>query len=269
MSKFLVIILWLFLGFFYWWVGDRCCTDHAKEEVAVVEQPAPVPAPKKQGPLLFSLSEDSTITNPKTRGYLEGIVGNVGDKERLHLVGQYAKEEINDSKFATLGLARAYATKVLLARYTDTTGITIGAELIPSSKAPEDDYFTAVRFEKKRSSEKIKEINDRTLIYFPYNSTNKLSDEEIEAYLDDVAERVKSSGEKVELVGHTDSFGDAPYNYQLGLQRAKVISAYLKNKGVPSSQLITESKGETTPIAPNNTKEGRAKNRRTELIITK
>ena len=114
----------------------------------------------------------------------------------------------------------------------------------------------------------IVEIDDRTLIYFPYNSTKRLEDDEIESYLDAVAVRLNKTGEKVYLTGHTDSFGDASYNYQLGLSRAKIIQRYLMGKGVPSDRIQVDSKGETSPIAPNNTETGRSKNRRTELVIT-
>ncbi|MCL4115904.1 UNVERIFIED_CONTAM: hypothetical protein GTU68_053527 [Idotea baltica] len=114
-----------------------------------------------------------------------------------------------------------------------------------------------------------KVIEDKTLIYFPYNSTDKLSDREIESYLDDVAARVISSGERVQLTGHTDSKGDAEYNMGLGRSRAVVIRDYLVSKGVTRNKVVVRSEGETSPVATNATSEGRAQNRRTELQIIK
>jgi len=78
---------------------------------------------------------------------------------------------------------------------------------------------------------------------------------------------VKSSGQKVRLTGHTDSLGNDAYNMNLGRQRANIIKNYLMEQGVPSSQIIAQSRGESQPIASNATEQGRAKNRRTELQI--
>ncbi|MCL4165843.1 UNVERIFIED_CONTAM: hypothetical protein GTU68_047178, partial [Idotea baltica] len=92
---------------------------------------------------------------------------------------------------------------------------------------------------------------------------------EVENYLDDVADRVKKSGERVRLTGHTDSFGDDASNQRLGQNRADIIKRYLVSKGVASSKILTASKGESSPLTTNATKAGRAENRRTELQIIK
>ncbi|MCL4132820.1 UNVERIFIED_CONTAM: hypothetical protein GTU68_002768 [Idotea baltica] len=118
-------------------------------------------------------------------------------------------------------------------------------------------------------TQKIKEIQDRTLIYFPYNSTNKLNDAEVEKYLDALAIKIIKSNNRVRLTGHTDNKGTPEYNLELGQNRAEVIKSYLLSKGVQHENLVTLSKGEVQPISENETEQGRAQNRRTELEIIK
>jgi len=112
-------------------------------------------------------------------------------------------------------------------------------------------------------------VESSTSIYFPYNSTQKLSAGEIDTYLTQVANRVKGSGESVRLEGHTDSAGPSDGNQRLGLSRAKIIKQNLVSKGVSSAKISVSSMGETQPVATNATSAGRALNRRTELTIIK
>ncbi|HTD41930.1 MAG TPA: OmpA family protein [Mucilaginibacter sp.] len=69
------------------------------------------------------------------------------------------------------------------------------------------------------------------------------------------------------VVGHTDSTGTASHNMDLSVRRAASVRSYLINDGVDGSRLTTQGKGETEPIADNRTTEGRAQNRRVEIVI--
>jgi OOP family OmpA-OmpF porin len=90
--------------------------------------------------------------------------------------------------------------------------------------------------------------------------------DEDKAILDPVAESLKANpGTKVEVQGHTDSTGADKHNMDLSEKRAHSVRDYLISKGVAETQLTWKGYGETKPIADNKTKEGRAKNRRTEL----
>lgn len=74
---------------------------------------------------------------------------------------------------------------------------------------------------------------------------------------------------RVEIVGHTDSVGDAQLNQRLSRDRAEAVATYLVLQGVPTQRLTVEGYGESLPIADNNTAEGRSKNRRIELNFLK
>ena len=68
--------------------------------------------------------------------------------------------------------------------------------------------------------------------------------------------------------GHTDDVGKESYNIKLSERRAKAVSDYLKNAGIPASRLIVEWYGEAQPIAENNSTANKSLNRRVEFVIT-
>lgn len=72
----------------------------------------------------------------------------------------------------------------------------------------------------------------------------------------------------VEVQGHTDNVGKHDYNMDLSQRRAQSVRTYLINQGVPAERLTANGYGPDKPIDDNNTKAGRAKNRRVEFNIT-
>jgi OOP family OmpA-OmpF porin len=74
---------------------------------------------------------------------------------------------------------------------------------------------------------------------------------------------------KVEVDGHTDSTGTAAYNMTLSVKRAEAIKDHFVSRGIDPNRLTTKGFGFTNPAASNDTKEGRAKNRRVELTPVK
>lgn len=72
---------------------------------------------------------------------------------------------------------------------------------------------------------------------------------------------------KVEIAGHTDSKGSPKKNLQLSQKRAKSVHQYLIAKKIPEKRFVAKGYGQEQPIADNNSEEGRAKNRRFELIV--
>lgn len=69
------------------------------------------------------------------------------------------------------------------------------------------------------------------------------------------------------VIGHTDSTGTASHNMDLSIRRASAVKSYLVSNGVAGGRLTTQGKGETEPVAPNSTADGRAQNRRVEIVI--
>ncbi|MHC8292311.1 OmpA family protein [Pseudomonas sp. LB3P58] len=73
----------------------------------------------------------------------------------------------------------------------------------------------------------------------------------------------------IKVIGHTDSVGSDTYNQALSERRASSVAAYLLSQGVAPDKLTSEGKGQSQPVADNETEEGRAKNRRVELHINR
>jgi OOP family OmpA-OmpF porin len=71
---------------------------------------------------------------------------------------------------------------------------------------------------------------------------------------------------RIMAVGHTDSVGSDAYNLKLGERRAKAVADHLSSEGVSPSRIDVRSEGEARPVASNATAEGRAENRRVEII---
>jgi OOP family OmpA-OmpF porin len=71
----------------------------------------------------------------------------------------------------------------------------------------------------------------------------------------------------VEIQGHTDNTGPAEYNLMLSQKRAESAMNYLVDKGVDPARLTAKGYGFEQPVASNDTKEGRAKNRRVEFRV--
>ena len=93
-------------------------------------------------------------------------------------------------------------------------------------------------------------------------------------YLDELyAELEKSGFKELRIESHTDSIpvqtkrDKYPTNWELAAHRATEVVRYFISKGAPADRLVAVSYGDSRPIAPNSTKEGRKQNRRIEIII--
>ncbi|HSK22831.1 MAG TPA: OmpA family protein [Egicoccus sp.] len=86
--------------------------------------------------------------------------------------------------------------------------------------------------------------------------------------LDDIAEVLAFYPDApVQVIGHTDDQGSADYNLDLSQRRADVVADALRERGIPVDRLTAEGRGLTEPVAPNDSDEGRAQNRRVEVLI--
>lgn len=86
--------------------------------------------------------------------------------------------------------------------------------------------------------------------------------------LDNLASNLSSFGDsKLLLVGHTDSQGTDSYNLDLSRRRSGSVARYLESHGVSTTRVETAGRGETEPIATNDTDAGRQENRRVEIAV--
>jgi outer membrane protein OmpA-like peptidoglycan-associated protein len=94
--------------------------------------------------------------------------------------------------------------------------------------------------------------------------------EEAGSALDTMVNTLKADKKAVwvEIEGHTDNSGDKVYNERLGLARAEAVKRYLYEKHqIPLHKINVITYGEEKPVAPNNTRDGRAQNRRVVIKV--
>ena len=90
---------------------------------------------------------------------------------------------------------------------------------------------------------------------------------ESQKIIDQIVEMLqKNPSLKVSIEGHTDNVGTKEFNQKLSDERAKAVMNAIIAKGIDKNRLSSKGWGQTKPIADNNTEEGRAKNRRVEIV---
>jgi len=105
---------------------------------------------------------------------------------------------------------------------------------------------------------------------FAFNSANLPAQarREIDGFLSDLKSDVAGEGAIFVVAGHTDNAGPDDYNYELGKKRAEAVGRYLiLQKKVDPMRVIPVSYGESAPVTDNSTSQGRAKNRRVEILV--
>jgi outer membrane protein OmpA-like peptidoglycan-associated protein len=87
------------------------------------------------------------------------------------------------------------------------------------------------------------------------------------AKLDQIADALRGKEQPMVVYGFTDNVGAIDMNMDLSQKRAQSVRDYLASKGIPSDLIKAEGKGPASPIAENTSVEGRAQNRRVEIVV--
>ncbi len=274
---------WMILGLtgLWFWACQYWYTCPIKEVGYSCKREVVKPVVKKPtsaGPLLFAWEDATPITNNKFPKLKSDVLADMTDDNILVIYGPYTNSEDNTSTFKNMGLARANMIKELFIEDVPKDRIKLSSTKITEKKQMRRGTWAGADFKWKKGKQvaeasvnndtgKVVELDDKALIYFPYNSVEKSESERIDEYLTELAKRLKRSKEKVVLTGHTDSSGAASGNEKLGLRRAKMIRDLLKEKGIKANKIITRTEGEKNPIATNETELGRIENRRVVVQV--
>ncbi len=265
-----VWLLWSFLA--YEGALKQCCVSEGGTEVT--EAPVtPDDTGHKRFPIDFQYAKADAFTNAGYAELKQRLVSEMKDKNILEVTGFYFESEPKPEGFENMGFARADKIRQLLIPDIPADRIRLRARLVDEPGAAKTGYFEASDYgwitPEEAPAKPVEELADRVIIRFPYNSTEKEQDASVDEYLNKLAERIKQSGEKVSLTGHTDNKGNPEYNLSLSDRRARQIRDILVKKGVKTDQLIVEAKGQTQPVDSNETDEGRHNNRRVEVRLIK
>lgn len=107
-------------------------------------------------------------------------------------------------------------------------------------------------------------VTVRAVAHFGFDGTAMLAADR-DQLLAEVGRMGGVTWQRVTAVGHTDSVGAIPYNDRLAARRAQAVRAYLVAQGLDAAMIEVRSAGEGSPARDNDSADGRAANRRTEV----
>lgn len=202
-------------------------------------------------------------------------------KENLKITGYALASEKNTSIYENLGIARATDIKnYFVSKGIPEDRIDVFGEIKDDLSISKDTLIGPASYnfytkEVKTETTKVdydalkKKINANPLIL--YFQTGKaainLSAEDRKKVADMLNYLDNVPTAQLDVVGHTDNVGNRDLNTKLGLERAQFATDYLLQNGIAKDKIATSSKGPDEPIADNNTKEGKDKNRRTVVSL--
>ncbi len=198
------------------------------------------------------------ITNSKTNTSINGVTvlieelatGKIIEKLTTNTNGEYKSQKLDlGKKYGIYATVKDYIAENQ--RYTNSDTLTTKSATIDLKMHPIE------------LGEKVTLNN----IFFEFGKAAILSSSYPD--LDLLANILKEHPNmKIEIAGHTDNRGSKEKNLQVSKDRAKTLKSYLVKKGVPDTRIDIIGFGASVPIAPNDTEEGRTKNRRVEYKIT-
>jgi outer membrane protein OmpA-like peptidoglycan-associated protein len=237
------------------------------------------------GNLIFRYATDSLIIESGLKSALDSLANYLKENpaKRLVVTGKYSDKEGG----AELGNSRARQFIRFFSRDYLVDSTRFNFLFTKDNNLPIDTIenltYNALSFDFNTDKSKLKgEENEEKLellkddlskartVYFDFGSSLMKSDPALHQFFSDLkfyTDKVK--GAKVSLIGHADNKGTDQRNMALSLARAKDVKNYLiENHNLNSGAFAVQGKGEEQPVASNDTDEGRAKNRRVEIMLS-
>lgn len=297
-----IVLLLLWMGGSTYWHLCRIkllCPDDANSTVTIPSAPAfTVPglqfadgnAATFSSPGHLAFAKSGAEVNPNgVRTLLDSLSlylkSNPG--KQIQLTGFYDTNEQNPSKEVNLGLARAASVR----DYLIGIGIPEGQlqlmgeannalDFTPAG----DSLYGGIRFafldevlvkgekptveEDLAKTEKFESIFEPMDLYFNTGKTDYIKTAQTNEFLQKTKVYLKDHpDQKLVITGHTDNVGGDELNLSLSKKRASVVKSQFVDAGIAASQIVVEGKGETQPIASNDTETGRRTNRRTSIVV--
>lgn len=293
----LLMLLAIIVGTYFYLTCCSCCSGKiaTSDDTNLKEEIVETPTPETTSYPFSFMDGDFKYNNPDNINFnvsgfkiLDTVSPNVdagifslknhlaaNTDKSIDITGFYKSDEVNNSAFPNLGLARATAIK----NYFTSKGVpsaqigVFGAlkeDMVPEDSilyGPESYAISETEVEDMAAlAQKIKDNplvlhfnTGQTSVNLTAEQRQKIAD--ISKYLD------KVTGASCNVIGHTDNTGNRANNIALGQNRADFGKNYLINNGIPGAKINTSSKGPDQPIASNATEEGRAENRRTVITL--
>lgn len=266
--------------------------ETAEEEIVPIKAPDPTSFPFafNEGDFGYNVADNFNFNlssadfeipvsfdiNKGVKGLKNFLLAN-SDKA-VNITGLYKSDEANSTAWPNLGLARANSVKNYLvglgipSLQTNTFGKLMN-DMVPTENLLLGPISYEIANRPDNADDQLKALYSKIkenplVLYFNMGqATINLTPEQrqkvadISQYLDKVDDASCS------VVGHTDNTGSRETNFRLGQERADFAKAYLIQNGIPETKISTSSQGPDSPIASNDTEEGKARNRRTVITL--
>ncbi|MEZ4857681.1 MAG: OmpA family protein [Flavobacteriaceae bacterium] len=202
--------------------------------------------------MAFANCEATKNANNTQKG---AVIGAAGGAILGAIIGNNAGKGGNGAVGAVIGGVVGGAAGAIIGKKMDNQAKKIETE-IPGAEVERIDDGIVITFDGENNG-----------VYFDTNKYN--INEASKVNLDKLASiLVEYPDTNVLVVGHTDSDGAEEYNMTLSKNRAEAVTNYFTGaKGLSAGRFTTNWFGETSPIASNDTKEGKAQNRRVNIVI--
>ena len=205
-------------------------------------------------------------TGCASKGYVKDRVGQVNDK--VESISKTLEETQERTRKNEAAIAEANQ-KITQVDQKATAGVTAATTAAAGAKTAADGAAS--------KAEAVEKATKRILYQVTISEDQgnfKLGEaalpEDAKARIDEVVQELKANpnGAYIEIEGHTDNTGAKEYNDKLGLERAEAAKRYLYEvHQIPLHRISVISYGQDKPVAPNTTREGRAKNRRVVIKV--
>lgn len=234
-----------------------------------------------------ALSDKSMLPNKKIPIYISNLIKLKSDMQYLDnttnwmkvsttykakggeyyfMIGGVEGSKKNDSEFKTKIMPFQPSFQYFLLRkltYYFIDKVSIQKLTVPTPKLTNLSVLDSIPLQVKKEDQII--INDVAFAFNSYHLKDTLNQQ-----LDTLASiLIKHNEYKIQILGYTDDLGTKKFNNELSTMRAKTIYNYLNRKGVSYERMEYKGLGECNPFDKNNSEEGRAKNRRVEILIIK
>jgi outer membrane protein OmpA-like peptidoglycan-associated protein len=217
-----------------------------------------------------------TMTRP-ARLALVGIIAAAVMAAGCQTLDPYTGEQkvSNTTKGAAIGAVAGTIGGIIVggSRKQLLIGAGIGALVGGGVGAYMDKQERELRERLQATGVSVTRSGDYIILNMPGNVTFETNSSDVNAQfypvLDSVAIVVnKYEKTYVDVIGHTDSTGTLAINQPLSERRAQSVASYLQSQQVLPQRLVVTGRGPSNPIASNDTPEGRALNRRVEIVLT-
>lgn len=175
---------------------------------------------------------------------------------------------------AAIGAAVGAASQIIAGNSTDSvlTGAVVGGIVGAVVGNVLDKQEADLREDMAGSGATITNTGEELIVTLPeaitFDTDSTYVRADVETHIEALARNLQEYPDStVDVIGHTDTVGDEGYNQNLSARRADSVTSILMRSGVSSERLRSYGRGETSPIASNDTEAGRAQNRRVEIVI--